>query len=162
MTLPTESQAPLAAPRVPSIDEVIDQKIGEVRTDAFDLTFGEILNLHKSKELIIRPEYQRLFRWTEEHCCPRHWRRRRFPQHKHLISRVSAAPPKSRLAGGRAVLSEATTGHPTTTGGQENPAKWPVSGSQTATCSTGEAPVTHLSVQFDNLDEADNSDLKTQ
>ena len=52
------------------------------------------------------------------HCCPRHWRRRRFPQHKHLIPPVSAAPPKGRLAGGRSVLSEAT-GHLTTTGGQE-------------------------------------------
>lgn len=29
-----------------------------------DISFGEIINLYKSEELIIRPEYQRLFRWT--------------------------------------------------------------------------------------------------
>lgn len=42
----------------------IDEKIGEVRTDAFDLSFGEIVNLHRERELIIQPEYQRLFRWS--------------------------------------------------------------------------------------------------
>jgi hypothetical protein len=48
------------------IEEVIDKKIGEVRTDALDLSFGEIANLYASKELIIQPEYQRLFRWSLE------------------------------------------------------------------------------------------------
>lgn len=49
-----------------SLDEIIDQKIGEVRTDALDLSFGEIVNLHSNKELIIQPEYQRLFRWSDD------------------------------------------------------------------------------------------------
>lgn len=49
-----------------TIDEIIDKKIGEVRTDALDLSFGEIVNLYSNKELIIQPEYQRLFRWTFE------------------------------------------------------------------------------------------------
>ena len=44
--------------------KVIDKKIGEVRFDAIDLSFGEILNLHTNDELIIDPEYQRLFRWS--------------------------------------------------------------------------------------------------
>lgn len=43
---------------------MIDSKIGEVRTDALDLTFGELSNLHRDKELVIQPEYQRLFRWS--------------------------------------------------------------------------------------------------
>lgn len=47
-----------------SIEEVIDKRVGEVRTDALDLSFGEIVNLYKSKELVIQPEYQRLFRWS--------------------------------------------------------------------------------------------------
>ncbi len=47
-----------------SIENSIDQKIGEVRTEALDLSFGEIVNLHSSGEIIIQPEYQRLFRWT--------------------------------------------------------------------------------------------------
>lgn len=43
------------------IVEIIDQSIGEVRTESLDLSFGEIVNLHSSKELIIHPDYQRLF-----------------------------------------------------------------------------------------------------
>lgn len=38
----------------------------EIRTTAVDFSFGELLNLHNQKEIIIRPEYQRLFRWTPE------------------------------------------------------------------------------------------------
>ncbi|MFB8915378.1 DUF262 domain-containing protein [Xanthomonas phaseoli pv. phaseoli] len=38
----------------------------EIRTTAVDFSFGELLNLHNTKEIVIRPEYQRLFRWTIE------------------------------------------------------------------------------------------------
>jgi hypothetical protein len=38
----------------------------EIRTTAVDFSFGELLNLHRDKEIIIRPEYQRLFRWSNE------------------------------------------------------------------------------------------------
>jgi uncharacterized protein with ParB-like and HNH nuclease domain len=38
----------------------------ELRTDAVDFSFGEIVNLHKDQEIIISPEYQRLFRWEDE------------------------------------------------------------------------------------------------
>ncbi|MGF1476976.1 MAG: DUF262 domain-containing protein [Geminicoccaceae bacterium] len=38
----------------------------EIRSTAVDFSFGEILNLHKDREIIIRPEYQRLFRWSNE------------------------------------------------------------------------------------------------
>jgi hypothetical protein len=44
----------------------IDTKIGEVRTDAIDLSFGEIINLKRNNEIRIDPEYQRLFRWSQE------------------------------------------------------------------------------------------------
>lgn len=47
-----------------TLEEEIAARVGEVRTDSFDLSFGEISNLHVSKELIIQPEYQRLFRWS--------------------------------------------------------------------------------------------------
>jgi len=46
------------------LEDEIAARVGEVRTDSFDLSFGEIANLHVSKELIIQPEYQRLFRWS--------------------------------------------------------------------------------------------------
>ena len=48
------------------LEEQITQRVGEVRTDNFDLSFGEISNLHANKELIIQPEYQRLFRWSNQ------------------------------------------------------------------------------------------------
>lgn len=46
--------------------ESIDEKIGEVRLDALDMSFGELLSLHQNRELTIDPEYQRLFRWSHE------------------------------------------------------------------------------------------------
>lgn len=50
----------------PTIDEQIDQIIGEVRTESLDISFGEIINLYTNRELIIQPEYQRLFRWSSQ------------------------------------------------------------------------------------------------
>lgn len=47
-----------------ALEDEIAARVGEVRTDSFDLSFGEIANLHVNKELIIQPEYQRLFRWS--------------------------------------------------------------------------------------------------
>ena len=95
----------------------------------------------------------------QNHCCPRHWRRRHFPQHKHLIPPVSAAPPKGRLAGGRSVLSEAPTEHLTTTVGRK-PRQMAGSRLPNRYLLNGEAPATPLPVQFDNFVEAvlDNSD----
>lgn len=49
---------------MPDLSDVIDAKVGEVRFDPIDLSFGEIVNLHDRNELIIQPEYQRLFRWS--------------------------------------------------------------------------------------------------
>ncbi len=34
-----------------------------VRTDAYQLSVGEIVNMYKDKEFIINPDFQRLFRW---------------------------------------------------------------------------------------------------
>ena len=48
-----------------TLETQIDQKIGEVRSEALDLSFGEIANLHSNQELIIHPAYQRLFRWSD-------------------------------------------------------------------------------------------------
>ncbi len=59
-TQPQENGAQLA------LLEAIDSKIGEVRIEAIDLTFGELVNLKTSNEIRIDPEYQRLFRWSSE------------------------------------------------------------------------------------------------
>jgi len=45
--------------------EVSDER-GKLSTDRMDISFGELVNLYKNKELIIRPEYQRLFRWKPQ------------------------------------------------------------------------------------------------
>lgn len=43
----------------------IDRQIEKVRSRSLDLSFNELLDMHKNGELIIDPEYQRLFRWSE-------------------------------------------------------------------------------------------------
>jgi uncharacterized protein with ParB-like and HNH nuclease domain len=46
------------------LQDVSDERT-RLSTDRLDISFGELINLYKNKELIIRPEYQRLFRWSE-------------------------------------------------------------------------------------------------
>lgn len=46
------------------IIEAIDQKIGQVRTESLDLSIGELAALHENRELVIQPDFQRLFRWS--------------------------------------------------------------------------------------------------
>jgi len=43
----------------------VDGAISRVRTRAVDVSFNELLDMYKSKELIINPDFQRLFRWSE-------------------------------------------------------------------------------------------------
>jgi hypothetical protein len=54
--------------RASPIEQAIEKKVGEVRTDAFDLSFGEMISLYKAtpREFEISPDFQRFFRWTEE------------------------------------------------------------------------------------------------
>jgi len=48
----------------------MEQKIlelrNELKTDRLDMSFGEIINIYEEGDLIIRPEYQRAFRWSIE------------------------------------------------------------------------------------------------
>ena len=50
---------------VQSLDEQISKARREVAPDGYDMSVGEILNLYRDDELIIHPEFQRLFRWKE-------------------------------------------------------------------------------------------------
>ncbi len=47
---------------------LLEQEINDERKrlspDRLDISFGELINLYKNNELIIRPEYQRLYRWS--------------------------------------------------------------------------------------------------
>lgn len=43
----------------------VEKKISSIRTRSLDLSFNELLDMYSNGELIIDPEYQRLFRWSE-------------------------------------------------------------------------------------------------
>jgi Protein of unknown function DUF262 len=49
-------------------DEALENEVVETRnslsTDRLDMSFGEIMSMYERGELIIDPEFQRLFRWT--------------------------------------------------------------------------------------------------
>jgi hypothetical protein len=48
------------------LDIQIDAERNNIRTDKIDLSYGELASLYENRELIISPEYQRLFRWTAD------------------------------------------------------------------------------------------------
>lgn len=43
----------------------VDDAISRVRTRAVDVSLNELFDMYQSKELIINPDFQRLFRWSE-------------------------------------------------------------------------------------------------
>jgi len=47
----------------------IEQEFSQARTnlvtDRLDMSFGEIMNIYQDGDIIIRPEFQRLFRWSD-------------------------------------------------------------------------------------------------
>lgn len=43
----------------------VDDKLTSVRTTSLDLSFNELADMYSSGELIIEPEFQRMFRWSE-------------------------------------------------------------------------------------------------
>lgn len=45
--------------------KAVESKIEKIRTRSLDLSFNELLDMYENQELIISPEYQRLFRWSE-------------------------------------------------------------------------------------------------
>ncbi len=42
----------------------IEQKRTYFKTDNYPMSIGELSNLYKNKEILLRPEFQRLFRWS--------------------------------------------------------------------------------------------------
>ena len=45
------------------LKEEIDQAQRLVKTDAYQMSIGEIINMYNDNEFIINPDFQRLFRW---------------------------------------------------------------------------------------------------
>ncbi|MDR2544073.1 MAG: DUF262 domain-containing protein [Methanobrevibacter sp.] len=46
-----------------SIEKKINETRNSLKTERLDMTFGEVIRMYEEKEIIIDPEYQRLFRW---------------------------------------------------------------------------------------------------
>ena len=47
-----------------TLQEQIDIRKGEITTDGYPMSIGELSSLYKEKELDIHPEFQRFFRWS--------------------------------------------------------------------------------------------------
>ena len=48
------------------LEKEISEERNRLSSDRMDISFGELINLYKNNELIIKPEYQRLFRWNNK------------------------------------------------------------------------------------------------
>ncbi len=45
------------------LKDEIDTAQRLVKTDAYQLSIGEVVNMYKNEEFVINPDFQRLFRW---------------------------------------------------------------------------------------------------
>lgn len=48
------------------INQEIQKYRQEILSERMDMSFGEIMNMYRDKEIIISPEYQRAFRWDQQ------------------------------------------------------------------------------------------------
>lgn len=48
-----------------SLKEEIEKQAGEIYTDSYQMSIGELINLYRDEEMDIHPEFQRVFRWTD-------------------------------------------------------------------------------------------------
>lgn len=46
-------------------EEILSQK-NSLSTDRLDMSFGEIISMYQRNEIVIDPDFQRLFRWSDE------------------------------------------------------------------------------------------------
>lgn len=58
------AEAIISSYSVTELEQQISKERERLSSDRMDISFGELINLYKNKELIIRPEYQRLYRWN--------------------------------------------------------------------------------------------------
>ncbi|PZV25577.1 MAG: DUF262 domain-containing protein [Snowella sp.] len=52
------------AEKISLLQEAVSDRRTKLSSDRLDISFGELINVYKNGELRIRPEYQRLFRWS--------------------------------------------------------------------------------------------------
>ena len=46
------------------LQKEIEEKRNSLTTDRLDMSYGEIISMYQNDDLIINPEFQRLFRWN--------------------------------------------------------------------------------------------------
>lgn len=51
---------------IENLIENVDSQIIKIRTKSLDVSFNELFDMYQNGELVISPDYQRLFRWEEE------------------------------------------------------------------------------------------------
>ena len=51
---------------IENLIENVDNQIINIRTKSLDVSFNELYDMYTDGELVISPDYQRLFRWEEE------------------------------------------------------------------------------------------------
>lgn len=52
--------------KIETLIEDVDSQIVRIRTKSLDVSFNELYDMYENEELIIAPDYQRLFRWEPE------------------------------------------------------------------------------------------------
>lgn len=48
-----------------SLKEEIEKQAGEIYTESYQMSIGELINLYRDDEMDIHPEFQRVFRWSD-------------------------------------------------------------------------------------------------
>ena len=48
-----------------SLQDEINDKVGKIFRDSYQMSIGELINLYKDGEMDIHPEFQRVFRWSD-------------------------------------------------------------------------------------------------
>lgn len=49
-----------------NLENVLDNARQTVKTDSYPMSLGELASMYERGEIILRPEYQRYFRWTSD------------------------------------------------------------------------------------------------
>lgn len=49
-----------------NLEKVLDEARQTVKTDSYPMSIGELAGMYERGEIVLRPEYQRYFRWSEE------------------------------------------------------------------------------------------------
>ncbi len=49
-----------------NLETVLDEARQTVKTDSYPMSIGELAAMYERGEIVLRPEYQRYFRWSDE------------------------------------------------------------------------------------------------